>query len=236
MIFLNSKFYRLGWRWAFLIQVPFFCLAFAVTAWNLNYVTEVGCSRSWSSDFLTYDRTGKGKERQRNLETDWLLWESFSYAIGEFLCTFHSYRRSISIGSKVGATLVFLSVRYNESLPASSLQPHINPVLTPIQSLNPAVIISITLACILAILFFIIKKVRLCSPKPINKIELCDCICFSISHFVGTRLTGAAQIFFLFSFFFLGSFSRLAGWVLWLAMSSISRFVGTLLKGTESHV
>ena len=40
------------------------------------------------------------------------------------------------------------------------------------------------------------------SPEPINKTELCDCICLSISRFVGTRLTGTAQIYsFFFSFF-----------------------------------
>ncbi|KAG9093972.1 hypothetical protein FRC06_011293, partial [Ceratobasidium sp. 370] len=30
---------RYGWRWAFLIQVPFFALSFILTSVNLNYVT-----------------------------------------------------------------------------------------------------------------------------------------------------------------------------------------------------
>ena len=66
--------------------------------------------------------TGKRKECQRNFETDRLLWEYLSYAIGAFfLCTFYGIDIQSQSGSKVGAILVFLSVRYNESLPASSL-------------------------------------------------------------------------------------------------------------------
>ena len=38
-----------------------------------------------------------------------------------------------------------------------SLQPHIYPVLTPIQWSDPAVIVSITLACIFAILFLFVE-------------------------------------------------------------------------------
>ena len=45
--------------------------------------------------------------------------------------------------SKVGATLAFLSVRYNENLPASTLQQHVDAVLIPIQWSSPAVIISV---------------------------------------------------------------------------------------------
>ena len=46
-----------------------------------------------------------------------------------------------------------------------SLQPHINPVLTHIQWSNLAVIISITLACILAILFLIVEFFF--APEPV---------------------------------------------------------------------
>ena len=46
-----------------------------------------------------------------------------------FLFPIYSNQLLISFGSKVGAALVFLSVRYNESLPASNLQWHINSVL-----------------------------------------------------------------------------------------------------------
>ena len=57
------------------------------------------------------------------------------------------------------------------------------------------------------------------SPEPINKTELCDCICLSISRFVGTRLTGAAQIYFFFFPFFwffllVGRMSSVIGYVL----------------------
>ena len=31
----------LGWRWAFLLQMPLFALSFVLTAWNLHYVTPV---------------------------------------------------------------------------------------------------------------------------------------------------------------------------------------------------
>ncbi|EJF58032.1 MFS general substrate transporter [Dichomitus squalens LYAD-421 SS1] len=36
---------RLGWRWAFLLQMPLFAISFALTAWNLHYVTP-GRSKS----------------------------------------------------------------------------------------------------------------------------------------------------------------------------------------------
>jgi len=103
----------LGWRWAFLIQVPFFFLAFAITAWNLNYVTE-----------------GKGKSAKEILKRI-------------------DYFGSLSLMLSVGATLAFLSVRYNESLPWS----------------NPSVIISVTLACVFAILFLLIEF--FIAPEPV---------------------------------------------------------------------
>ena len=34
----------LGWRWAFLLQLPLFAISFILTAFNLHYVTPV-CSR-----------------------------------------------------------------------------------------------------------------------------------------------------------------------------------------------
>ena len=83
-----------------------------------------------------------------------------------FLCPFYSIDVWSHSASKVGAILVFLSVRYNESLPASSLQQHINSVLiTPIQWSNPADIVSITLACIFAILFLLVEFYI--APEPV---------------------------------------------------------------------
>lgn len=35
--------YRLGWRWAFLLQLPVFVLSYCLTEYNLRYVTAVGC-------------------------------------------------------------------------------------------------------------------------------------------------------------------------------------------------
>ena len=34
----------LGWRWAFLIQMPLFFVSFVLTSWNLDYVTPVSNS------------------------------------------------------------------------------------------------------------------------------------------------------------------------------------------------
>lgn len=34
-------YYRLGWRWAFLVQIPVFLISFALTSYNLSYVTPV---------------------------------------------------------------------------------------------------------------------------------------------------------------------------------------------------
>ena len=72
-----------------------------------------------------YACTGKGKEYERNIETDRLPRKHLSYASRASLCTFYPVDVESQSGSKVGAILVFLSVRYNESLPAS-LHQHIN--------------------------------------------------------------------------------------------------------------
>ena len=56
-------------------------------------------------------------------------------------------------------------MRYSESLPASSVQQYIKSVLTPIQWSNPAVIISISLAFIFAILFLLIEF--FIAPEPV---------------------------------------------------------------------
>lgn len=40
------QYLRLGWRWAFLLQGPFFILSFCLTSYYLNYVTPVSASVS----------------------------------------------------------------------------------------------------------------------------------------------------------------------------------------------
>ena len=35
------KVHRLGWRWAFIIQLPMFAVSFVLTSINLRYVTPV---------------------------------------------------------------------------------------------------------------------------------------------------------------------------------------------------
>ncbi|KAF8179676.1 vacuolar amino acid permease [Pholiota molesta] len=49
----------LGWRWAFLIQIPFFCIAFLLTDYNLNYVTE-GTGKSTKEMLKRIDFLGSG--------------------------------------------------------------------------------------------------------------------------------------------------------------------------------
>ncbi|KAF9481292.1 vacuolar amino acid permease [Pholiota conissans] len=49
----------LGWRWAFLIQIPFFFVAFILTDWNLNYVTE-GTGKSTMEMIRRIDFLGSG--------------------------------------------------------------------------------------------------------------------------------------------------------------------------------
>ncbi|KAF8723220.1 hypothetical protein AX14_009396 [Amanita brunnescens Koide BX004] len=73
----------LGWRWAFLIQMPFFFLSFVLTTYHLNYATQ-----------------GKGKSTSEMLKRI-------------------DYGGSATLLLAVGATLVFLSARYNEALPWS---------------------------------------------------------------------------------------------------------------------
>ncbi|PPQ91935.1 hypothetical protein CVT25_000978 [Psilocybe cyanescens] len=103
----------LGWRWAFLIQVPLFLVSYLLTSYNLNYVTE---------------GTGKSaKEILRRID----------------------YLGSSSLMMAVGSTLMFLSARYNETLPWS----------------NPRVIISITSAATFAITFLLVEF--FVSPEPV---------------------------------------------------------------------
>ncbi|KAF9528266.1 vacuolar amino acid permease [Crepidotus variabilis] len=91
----------LGWRWAFLLQMPIFCLSYLLTSWNLNYITE-GTGKSSKEILKRVDYLGSG-------------------------CLMLS----------VGATLIFLSVRYNEGLPW----------------LHPAVVVSFVVAIIFSFAF-----------------------------------------------------------------------------------
>ncbi|PPQ99167.1 hypothetical protein CVT24_009258 [Panaeolus cyanescens] len=95
----------LGWRWAFLIQIPIFFVSYTLTSINLNYVTE-----------------GAGKNPKEILRRI-------------------DYFGSGSLMLAVGSTLVFLSVRYNETLPWS----------------HPAVIVSLIFAIIFAITFVFVE-------------------------------------------------------------------------------
>jgi hypothetical protein len=88
---------RLGWRWAFLIQMPVFLISFVLTYHNLNYVTGV-CFLLLLERLETYSNQGTGKSTKEMLKRiDWL-------GAGTLLMA-------------VGAMLVFLSVRYNASFP-----------------------------------------------------------------------------------------------------------------------
>ncbi|KIL68454.1 hypothetical protein M378DRAFT_99969 [Amanita muscaria Koide BX008] len=95
----------IGWRWAFLIQMPLFLLSFLLTTWHLDYVTP-----------------GKGKSARDIIKSI-------------------DYIGSAMLLIAVGATLVFLSVRYNEGLPWS----------------NPIVPTCFALAIIFSILFLIVE-------------------------------------------------------------------------------
>ncbi|KIM49857.1 hypothetical protein M413DRAFT_21980 [Hebeloma cylindrosporum] len=50
---------RLGWRWAFLIQMPLFVVSYILTSWNLNYVTE-GTGKSTREILKRIDYLGSG--------------------------------------------------------------------------------------------------------------------------------------------------------------------------------
>ncbi|KII89467.1 hypothetical protein PLICRDRAFT_109347 [Plicaturopsis crispa FD-325 SS-3] len=76
---------RFGWRWAFLIQMPFFAASFILTSINLRYVTA-----------------GKSKSAKEVLKRI-------------------DYGGSATLLAAVGSILVFLSTRYNEEQPWSSL-------------------------------------------------------------------------------------------------------------------
>ncbi|KAJ6588154.1 vacuolar amino acid permease [Mycena capillaripes] len=74
---------RLGWRAAFLLQIPIFLLAFLLTSYNIRYVTP-----------------GKSKSPKDVLKRI-------------------DYFGSLTLLISIGSLLVFLSTRYNESLPWS---------------------------------------------------------------------------------------------------------------------
>ncbi|KDR82136.1 hypothetical protein GALMADRAFT_240663 [Galerina marginata CBS 339.88] len=103
----------LGWRWAFLLQIPFLFISYLLTSWNLNYVTQ-GTGKSTKEIVKRIDYLGSG-------------------------CLLLA----------VGSTLLFLSARYNESLPWS----------------HPSVIISITLAGVFSITFLFVEL--FIAPEPV---------------------------------------------------------------------
>ncbi|KAF8162661.1 vacuolar amino acid permease [Crassisporium funariophilum] len=49
----------LGWRWAFLVQIPIFFVSYILTSWNLNYVTE-GTGKSAKEVLKRIDYLGSG--------------------------------------------------------------------------------------------------------------------------------------------------------------------------------
>ncbi len=93
--------YRLGWRWAFLIQVPFFAVSFVLTSYNLRYVTSVGFS-DFVSESVFICLQGRGKSTKDILKRI-------------------DYAGSLSLLISVGSCLFFLSTRYNAILPVSEL-------------------------------------------------------------------------------------------------------------------
>ncbi|KAF8891127.1 vacuolar amino acid permease [Gymnopilus junonius] len=103
----------LGWRWAFLIQIPIFFVSYFLTSWNLNYVTE-GAGKSTTEVLKRIDYLGSG-----------------------------------TLLLAVGSTLLFLSARYNESLPWS----------------NSSVIATVTCAGVFAIAFIIVEL--FIAPEPV---------------------------------------------------------------------
>ncbi|KAF8061811.1 vacuolar amino acid permease [Lyophyllum atratum] len=103
----------LGWRWAFLAQLPLFFVSFALTSYFHHYVTP-----------------GKGKSTKEVLKRI-------------------DYGGSIMLLITVGATLIFLSVRYNEGLPWS----------------NPTVIASITVAAVGSVAFLLVELFL--APEPV---------------------------------------------------------------------
>lgn len=46
----RSFLYRLGWRWAFIVQIPLFALAFLLISCHLTYVTPVSSSGIYIAD------------------------------------------------------------------------------------------------------------------------------------------------------------------------------------------
>ncbi|KAG6909883.1 hypothetical protein DXG01_014692 [Tephrocybe rancida] len=95
----------LGWRWAFLIQLPMFMISFALMSHFHHYVTP-----------------GKGKSTKEVLKRI-------------------DYGGTLILLISVAAALVFLSVKYNESLPWS----------------NPSVIASITVTAVSFIAFLLVE-------------------------------------------------------------------------------
>ncbi|KAG6909881.1 hypothetical protein DXG01_014690 [Tephrocybe rancida] len=95
----------LGWRWAFLIQLPMFMISFALTSHFHHYVTP-----------------GKGKSTKDILKRI-------------------DYGGTLTLLISVAAALVFLSLKYNESLPWS----------------NPSVIASITVTAVSSIAFLLVE-------------------------------------------------------------------------------
>ncbi|GLB35661.1 putative vacuolar amino acid permease [Lyophyllum shimeji] len=103
----------LGWRWAFLLQLPMFLVSFALVSYFHHYVTP-----------------GKGKSTKEVLKRI-------------------DYAGSVTLLMTVGATLIFLSARYNEGLPWS----------------DPTVIASISVAAVCSVVFLFVELFF--APEPV---------------------------------------------------------------------
>jgi hypothetical protein len=59
---------RLGWRWAFLAQMPLFAVSIVLTSWNLRYVTPVSALISKVQYYLNSSLQGKGQTTKEILK------------------------------------------------------------------------------------------------------------------------------------------------------------------------
>ena len=113
----------LGWRWAFLLQLPLFAISFILTAFNLHYVTPVRPRDvlllffALLNLFVPESSPGEEQEREGGAEKDRLRRERYSARHGKALPFTRAYMDMSHVSRQVLSFLVFLSTRFSEEYP-----------------------------------------------------------------------------------------------------------------------
>ena len=112
---------RIGWRWAFIVQMFIFFLSFVVASYHLRYPTPVSSAWGFFSSVLSFIQASLAyrKRRERDVETDRLLRHSSAARFRKKFGRQHLIAW-LSACMQVLSFLIFLSNHFSEQIPVSA--------------------------------------------------------------------------------------------------------------------